>query len=313
MDHTLFRRLVETSWNAVEAHTIDGKVLYAGASTGRTLGYTSEEMIGKISWDLMHPDDVPLGRSFWETAVRSPGVMVPAQVRFLHKNGSWRLMEGRIINLLDDPEVRAMVVHFRDITEVTEANARLSAAMAELDRLANSDGLTGLANRACFDRQLESEWRRSSREQTPLGLILIDVDHFKIYNDTYGHVAGDECLRRVGSVIAGTINRAGDLAARYGGEEFVCILPNTPLRDTLHVAERIRSAVWNLALPHSGSATADRVTITAGIVSRAGNSIEQANELVRAADSALYSGKSYGRNCCIVEIGEAAEPLRNIA
>ena len=183
----------------------------------------------------------------------------------------------------------------------------LKKARDRLKQLSVTDGLTGLANRRCFDQVLDLEGRRLRRAGSSyLSLILIDVDHFKKYNDAYGHIAGDRCLRAVSGVIQRTVNRAADLAARYGGEEFACILPATPLAGAVEVAERIRNGVIALNIPHETSTTADVVTISVGVAMvRAGEDTGDITSVVAAADAMLYRAKIAGRNRVgIIQAGE---------
>ena len=164
-----------------------------------------------------------------------------------------------------------------------------------LERLSFLDGLTGIANRRHFDHQLELEWRRALRNKKSLALIMADVDHFKLYNDSYGHLAGDDCLKKVAQTIAGTIRRAGDLPARYGGEEFACILPETELQGALHVARAMCQAVARLELPHEPSPH-HLVTLSCGCAACPVEASASAEELILAADRLLYQAKASGRN-----------------
>jgi len=181
--------------------------------------------------------------------------------------------------------------------ELREAKLTLETLNGSLKTLALHDALTGLANRRQFETALETELSRATRDGTSLALVMLDVDYFKQYNDLYGHPAGDECLRKIGGAIRMAQHRAGDLAVRYGGEEFAVLLPRTDLAGAMAVAEKIRSAVGELALPHAAN-PAGVVTISAGVEAvvpaRSGNG---ALELVQAADTALYAAKSNGRNC----------------
>lgn len=158
------------------------------------------------------------------------------------------------------------------------------------------DGLTGIANRRRFDEQLHQEWLRCGRRSKPLSVILGDVDFFKCYNDGYGHIQGDECLRQVAKAIAKSLHRPGDLAARYGGEEFVCILPETDLEGARAVAETIQEAVSALGLPHEFSEVADHVTISLGIATAWPGETSSAEDLTRHADQNMYEAKRQGRN-----------------
>ncbi len=157
------------------------------------------------------------------------------------------------------------------------------------------DELTGLANRRNFDQHLEKEYRLAKREKKPLSVVICDVDFFKIYNDTYGHIEGDKCLTKIAGAIASIPNRPTDLACRYGGEEFTVILPNTDLQGGLFIAEKIRQAVAEQKIPHSGSDIAPNVTLSLGLATYTGQ-YKSAEEITIAADAALYRAKDKGRN-----------------
>ena len=170
----------------------------------------------------------------------------------------------------------------------------LKRSRDQLKRLTMTDGLTGIANRRCFDETIERELHRTSRWRRPLSLVLLDIDHFKGFNDTYGHVAGDECLQQVSAVIAKAATRASDLAARYGGEEFAVVLPETGNEGAVLLAERIRAAVAALAIPHAKSLASGRVTVSLGVVTA--DSVASPRELLMLADRQLYLAKAGGRN-----------------
>jgi len=186
----------------------------------------------------------------------------------------------------------------RDVAfrQLASLKTRLEHQNAELERLATRDGLTGLANRRHFDENLVVELRRAHRDRTELSLILADVDHFKRFNDRYGHVEGDECLRRVASVLGGCARRVMDLAARYGGEEFAVLLPSTPREAASGLAERMRRNVAELRLPHAGSDVAPHVTLSLGVASQRPGVAFAPEELIEVADRALYRAKETGRN-----------------
>lgn len=188
----------------------------------------------------------------------------------------------------------------------------LKCAREQLTKLASTDGLTGLANRRRFDEVLAQEYTRHARSAGELSLIMLDVDHFKAYNDTYGHVSGDDCLRQIAGVINRSVIRVTDLAARYGGEEFVCVLPETNQKGALAIAEKIRLGIIALSIPHSGSSAASHVTASLGVVTTRCFPEKSALNIVAQADEQLYKAKASGRNrvevCATLGVEENAAP-----
>jgi len=180
--------------------------------------------------------------------------------------------------------------------ELLAMREELESANEALRRLADQDGLTGIGNRRSFEHSLDREWRRARRSKRPLSLIMADIDHFKYYNDTYGHPAGDECLKSVAAAFEQSLRRGGDRAFRYGGEEFAILLADTDLEGAVSVAEGLRSAVAALGMRHEASPVAPTVTVSVGVaaVYPARGGPDQA--LVDAADQALYRAKEEGRD-----------------
>ena len=174
---------------------------------------------------------------------------------------------------------------------------RLKQQSDLLETYAFLDGLTGLANRRAFDDKSALEWRHSLRARQPLSTILLDVDHFKPYNDSYGHAAGDECLRGVARALSARIGRTADLLARYGGEEFVVVLPGTHHASAMATGESLRAAVQAMGLAHRASRVADHVTVSVGVSTVVPWAEIGMPTLLEAADKALYKAKSSGRNC----------------
>lgn len=172
----------------------------------------------------------------------------------------------------------------------------LQADNQKLQRLISQDSLTGINNRRRFDEYLAFEWLRMTREQKPLSLILCDIDYFKPYNDTYGHPAGDSCLKQVAIAISRALKRPADLVARYGGEEFAVIMPNTNDVGAVQIAQKLRQEVYQLMIPHAASGVSEYVTLSLGVASTIPNQKLSAEKLIAAADDALYEAKKQGRN-----------------
>jgi diguanylate cyclase (GGDEF)-like protein len=180
--------------------------------------------------------------------------------------------------------------------ELVEIRHQLEEKNRLLERLSSLDTLTGIANRRRFDAALRQEWRRSSRDETPLSLLFCDIDYFKRFNDTYGHQAGDACLVRVAQTMEDSLNRPADLAARYGGEEFVALLVDTEREGARLLAERIRERIESLQLEHRASTVAPYLTVSLGVATSLPRTTQPAADLVSCADRALYRAKQGGRN-----------------
>lgn len=168
-----------------------------------------------------------------------------------------------------------------------------------LERSARIDGLTGVNNRREFEKQLEMEWRRSTRTRQPISLIMVDVDHFKAFNDRYGHLAGDNCLRRVATAMQNSINRSHDAVYRYGGEEFAILLPDTDKQGAMKVAQEVRDQILALGIPHDRSSAGLVVTASQGLETLVPSDSNSPHELVEKADTALYKAKKKSRNCVV--------------
>jgi len=170
----------------------------------------------------------------------------------------------------------------------------------ELQKLTCQDALTGIANRRRFNEFFTKECLRSAREKTPLSLLLIDIDYFKLYNDNHGHLRGDDAIREVAEALHRAVQRPADLVARYGGEEFAVILPNTDVEGALKLAHNLQNAVVKLRIPHVYSDVSDFMTVSIGLASKIINETNSPEELIELADRALYEAKHSGRNCCKV-------------
>lgn len=212
-----------------------------------------------------------------------------------------------VIKDLNQQTVRMLVAEEDNaamLQSEARTNARLEAANRRLDAIATTDGLTGIPNRRCFDDTIRNEWDRAERAGTGLAVLLVDIDKFKSYNDTLGHLAGDACLRRVAKSLAGAIRRPSDMVARYGGEEFAAIIPDADAVEIIDIAERVRAAVEEMALPSPSGAP---VTVSIGAArckpafdpaaAHGEGAIHGIDVLIGEADANLYEAKRAGRNC----------------
>lgn len=257
----------------------------------------------------VHLIHVPQGEySFRVMATAGDGTSIggPAALRihiapFFYQT-RWFLALGIVLFLTTGPTIYALRVRYLKASErkladlVAERTVQLSAANEKLEALARLDGLTGIANHRTFNEFLGSEWQRSQRARAAISMLMIDVDYFKLFNDTHGHQQGDTCLRTIASVLREAAHRASDLPARYGGEEFAVVLGDTDEEGALAVAEGIRSRIEGLGIPHAASAAAPVVTVSVGIASAIPEPSADADALVGAADQALYRAKEEGRN-----------------
>jgi diguanylate cyclase (GGDEF)-like protein/PAS domain S-box-containing protein len=273
----------------------DGIVVRANSAMLRFLGRSQDEVVGHSCHDILsfcnrHNTSCPL------TSAHQPQSFHEWDIERPVSGGESEFYMASTSSLITLDGSPGIVGQFRDITLRKRAEDALAQANVALSHMARVDGLTQIPNRRSFDETLSKEWGRLAREDSPLSLILCDIDCFKNYNDHYGHRAGDDCLRRVAQALASCAQRAADLVARYGGEEFVLILPQTPLEGALRVAESMRRTVEKLAIQHAGSIVKPIVTLSLGVASVVPAQHMQANRLIEIADQALYQAKETGRN-----------------
>lgn len=199
--------------------------------------------------------------------------------------------------------VRPEIVRARVKSQIIQLMQKkeLKRMHQQLLELSNTDGLTNISNRRRFDDFLLQEWSRSIRSATPLGLVMLDIDHFKLYNDHYGHAVGDRALKQVAGTLAQQIRRPPDIVARYGGEEFVCVLPDTDLEGVDTVCNSLLNAINELAIPHQTSPIADTITVSIGATSTTPQQGDGAEALISRADTLLYESKVAGRNRLTVQ------------
>ena len=310
-----FRLLTENSGDVVARMGLDGRFRYVSPAALRVLGRSPAALGGHALLDFVAEEDRAWVTSSQAALVNGEVTEIALSFRFLRADDSEAWVEARVRLEYDaNDEPQDFVLTLRDATDRKAAEAELLAAFEQMEAMAQTDGLTGLANRRHFDETLNREWRRATREGTSLALLLIDADRFKLYNDRYGHAAGDHCLQQVAAAVAGAARRPGDLAARYGGEEFVLLLPNTDLPGAMAVAERLRQDVLAMELEHLGNPPVGVVSISLGAACGAPlpDTAVETDALLRAADVALYAAKTSGRNR-VVAHGQAQEETLDAA
>lgn len=302
-----FRLLAENSSDLIVRVSEDMRRLYVSPACRDVLGYEPEELLGGRTDDLVHPDDIALWQASFADPSRDPAEDVRATYRVRRRNGSIIWVE---VNRRHLASGEGFVLATRDVTSRKQAEEQLASANERLQSIASQDGLTALANRRQFDESLDSEFRRTSRTNAPLSLLMIDVDCFKAFNDRYGHPAGDRCLKDVARALKDLAGRPGDIVARYGGEEIAIILPDTSAEGAVTIAERARAAVGALGIPHLGNLAGTTVTVSIGAATlSAASLLAGPDDLVREADRALYKAKETGRDrVFLAEDTEPAQP-----
>jgi diguanylate cyclase (GGDEF)-like protein/PAS domain S-box-containing protein len=280
--------------DAVIAVDVEGKITFMNAVAEALTGWTLEEASMKpvtevfriINEHSRSEAESPVAKVLLQGMIFGPA----SHTVLVRKDGTEVPIDNSGAPIRDaEGKIMGVVLVFRDITEVRRY-------WDILESLSTTDGLTEISNRRRFDEFLEREWLRSMREYAELSLILMDIDYFKQFNDRYGHLAGDDCLKQVATELKRTIQRAGDLVARYGGDEFACILPGTGQKNAGIVAQRIADKIAGLRIPHEGSAVADHVTLSFGLATIAPERGQEHSDLIRMADQNLYSVKQRERN-----------------
>jgi diguanylate cyclase (GGDEF)-like protein/PAS domain S-box-containing protein len=269
------------------------------------LGYKQGKFPGTLeTWkSLTHPDDLPHLHAALKLRSNGEQEAFNVEIRMLSNAGQWHWLQvrGRTVEFDADGRAIRMVGTLIDVSKYKQVEVALQKANDELRRLAALDDLTQLSNRRRFDSRLAQEWSRCQRETNYLSVVICDIDYFKNYNDTYGHLKGDETLYKVAQTISAALKRPTDLVARYGGEEFAMILPNTGIEGAQRVAESVKAAIEKLGLKHKTSKVNPYITLSFGVAAVIPDAQMPAKVLIEKADRALYRAKSKGRNqiCCI--------------
>ena len=287
-----FRSLAEASRDIIVLAELNGNRKYVSPAITEMLGWEQDDLIGQYYGHLAHPDDAPkIGEVLQE--MRDGNKTNPLAYRCRKRDGTYLWLEstGRLLRNEENGEAHGFVHVLRDISDRKAAEEQMQQAYETVEKLALLDGLTGVANRRLLDQTLAREWISSKRDGSMLSVVLIDVDLFKSYNDFYGHLEGDECLRQVATRLQSVLRRPLDLLARYGGEEFVAVLPNTPEEGAEAIGEQMRRAVEQCLFPHSQSPYGI-VTVSLGCATQVPSESSSVSQLLKLADTALYQAKT---------------------
>jgi len=298
-DSAVYKTLLESTkaipWK------IDWKTMsfaYIGPQIESLLGWSPASWVSAQDWaERMHPEDRAWVVDFCVAQSRD-GCDHEADYRAQAKDGSYVWIRD-VVHVVrnDDGEVDSLVGFVFDISERKKTEQKLMALQKELEEFSFKDGLTGVANRRMFDSIMEVEWTNARRNNQPLSLIMIDIDYFKQYNDRYGHIQGDDCLKHVGQTLGSAATRARDLFARFGGEEFALVLPETDAASAKKLAERCRKLIFKEQIPHEKSPVSQILTVSLGVGTIVPTHKDQPLTFIEAVDRQLYQAKQNGRNC----------------
>jgi diguanylate cyclase (GGDEF)-like protein/PAS domain S-box-containing protein len=287
-----FRLLAEESSDMVTRIGMDERIHYVSPSSIRVVGWPPEQLVGTPALAGVNAEDLPRVTAMVAALKRGDEKDARILYRSRHREKAevWIESTMRVTKEHGTGEINGVVAISRDMTEHKELEQKLAS-------LATLDGLTGIANRRHFDEHLEREWARARRDGTALSLLLVDVDHFKKYNDRYGHQAGDACLKSIAQSLAAQARRPADVAARYGGEEFVLLLPDTDRAGCELIGSKIRDSLAVLGIDHELNLPSKKVTVSiGGAIASFQDAKASSSSLVEAADRALYAAKEEGRD-----------------
>ena len=305
----MYRSILNASPDDITITDLQGRILMVSPMAKKMFGYGSDYdgFIGKRILEYIIPEDMERAQANILRMYQG-GYPGPNEYHGVRKDRSLFDIEANsgIIRGASGQPVKLVFI-IRDVTERKRSEQQINLLIKQLEIEKNAaqlnsitDSLTGLDNRRHLDEIVNAEFFRLKRTDGILSLIMLDVDYFKKYNDKYGHIAGDECLRKIGGILKKVVGRAPDVVARYGGEEFVVVLPETMMEGATLVAERIREEVQALRIPHSESEAAEYVTVSLGVVTKNTKELTSPNEVIELADAAMYQAKLDGRNRVVV-------------
>jgi diguanylate cyclase (GGDEF)-like protein/PAS domain S-box-containing protein len=299
-----FRIMLDSISNGIIEIDKNKRIIYANPSALRFFSIPAETMLGSYVSRIFQTDSDESFLSFIGSAASGGG----SAGRHFRISVRSRIFDVSVVPFNHGQDTQVIVME--DITDREKVEKKLLEANNKLEVLARVDGLTNVYNRRHFDEMLHKEWGRLRREKSELALLLCDIDYFKDFNDTYGHLEGDRCLKEVAQEINDALRRPSDMAARYGGDEFVIILPVTMLEGALHLAEEIRARVNQLRIRHGKSPVAGHVTVTIGASSGIPDDALTEDKFIWMADKSLYEAKMKGRNCCVGKMLSAGKGIK---
>lgn len=289
-----YRTLIETSPDGIFVH-LNGIIVLANNKAGSLLGTeTSNDLIGLNIFQLLDSNLQLTSYESFEKFMQSRNTNVQNENRFTRLDGREVDLSFSESNIIYESTEASMIV-FRDISEQKNTERQLQQANSLLHQLSISDGLTGIPNRRYFEEIYKLKWEEARTSQKPLSLIMFDIDFFKMFNDSYGHLEGDKCLKVVANTVSKTLGYTSDFCARFGGEEFIGICDTDEL-GAIRISEEIRKSVLDLKIPNINSGVNPFVTISIGVVSVVPNSLIKLEDVIEYADKALYTAKLNGRN-----------------
>jgi diguanylate cyclase (GGDEF)-like protein/PAS domain S-box-containing protein len=301
-DNAIYQTLLESTkaipWK------IDWKSMtfaYIGPQIEGLLGWTPESWVSAQDWaERMHPEDRERVVNFCVSQSKA-GTDHEADYRALTKDGNYVWIRD-VVHVMRGPdgEVEALIGFMFDISERKKTEAKLASLQQELEELSFKDGLTGVANRRMFDTIMAAEWDQARFHHQPLSIIMLDIDYFKQYNDHYGHIQGDDCLKRVAEILSSATRRSRDFFARFGGEEFILVLPETDENAAIRIAERCRTLICKEKIPHEKSEVIPMITVSLGVGTIIPGAGDDAISFIEEVDRRLYQAKQRGRNCIAV-------------
>jgi len=300
-DDTVYKTLLESTkaipWK-IDWNTL--KFAYIGPQIERLLGWPPSSWVSVEDWaSRMHPEDRTWVVDFC-VAQSKAGTDHEADYRALNKDGDYVWIRD-VVHVVrnEQGEVDSLIGFMFDISERKTTEEKLILLQKELEELSFKDGLTGISNRRMFDSILEAEWANALCNHKPLSLIMLDIDYFKQYNDHYGHIRGDDCLKRVGQILSSAAIRSRDFLARFGGEEFVLVLPETDAEAAKKVAERCRSLILKEQISHEKSQVSQFLTVSLGVGTIIPTRLDEPIKFIEEVDRRLYQAKQKGRNCIV--------------